>query len=411
MRPRGILRCIRVPASKVVAHVLANLSFVPLTIRSRLRKMRTSIADRYIVREMLAPFALAVGAFLVILIGDILYTLAEFIATRRVGVDVVVKLLAYKLPAIMVITFPVATLVGALLGLGRLARDREVQAMQLAGMSLARIFTPVLVFGVAAAGVTFTINEFTAPWANHRANDLLRRAAFGEGAPLVREQVFFRGPGNRVFYVGRVDDTRHELTNVMIYEAEGPLPRLITARSARWEGKQWFLNDGVTREFDASGFTRYEARFAGMDILVGVEGAPFFAGQKTPEEMTASELRQYLTLFGQGPASARFAVEYYRKFAVPLASGVFALIAAPLGARAAQGGRFVGIGTSIALIFIYYVVMSVAKAMGTTGVLTPVLAAWAPNIVFALGGLLLWGREEGWPARWTSRQAAAHVPS
>lgn len=368
--------------------------------------MRTAIVDRYIVQEILGPFLLGVGAFLVILVGDILYTLAEFIATQRVAAGVVLQVLAYKLPAIMVITFPVSTLVGALLGLGRLARDREIQAMQLAGMSLLRIFAPVLVFGLVAAGVTFTINELIAPWANQRANDLLRRAAFGEGVPLVREQVFFRGPGNRVFYVGRVDDARHELTNVMIYESEGPLPRVITARAARWEGALWSLRDGVTRELDESGFSRYEAKFSEMQIVVGVEGAPFFAGQKTPEEMTVSELRQYLTLFGEGAASARFAVEYYRKFAVPFASGVFALIAAPLGARVAQGGRFTGIGTSIALLFTYYVVMSVAKAMGTTGILMPFLAAWAPNVMFAFGGFLLWAHDEGWYHRLVAASSA-----
>lgn len=90
--------------------------------------MRT--ADWYIVRELLPPFVLGLGGFLVILIGDILYTLAEYIAMGRVTLEVVLRLLVYKMPAIMVITFPVSTLFASLLGLGRLARDRELQAME-----------------------------------------------------------------------------------------------------------------------------------------------------------------------------------------------------------------------------------------------------------------------------------------
>ena len=128
--------------------------------------MRTGIADRYIVQEILAPFLLGIGAFLVILVGDILYTLAEFIASRQVGVVTVIELLLYKLPAILVITFPVSTLVGIVLGLGRLAKDREIQAMRLAGFSLMRIFAPVFAFGIVTTVATFAINRRHTPPAN-----------------------------------------------------------------------------------------------------------------------------------------------------------------------------------------------------------------------------------------------------
>lgn len=357
--------------------------------------MGVSIADRYIVKEILPPFLLGIGAFVVILVGDILYTLAEFIVTRRVSLDVLLRLLAFKVPAIMVITFPVSTLFGTLLGLGRLAKDNEIQAMRLAGMSLTRIFCPVLAFGLLMAAVTFCTNELIAPAANHRADNLLRRAVLGEAFPTVRQQIFFRGPANRVFYVGQADDSQHALRNVMIFEPEGTVPRLITAQRARWDDKTWSLADGVVREFDAQGFTRYEAGFASMQILVGADAGTFFAGQRTPEEMTARELRRYLSVFGAGNV-ARFAVEYYRKFAVPCASVIFAVVAAPLGVRGTHGGRYLGIGLSISLLFVYYAVMSIARALGGSGALAPVAAAWLPNLLFGLGGLALWAREDRW---------------
>lgn len=357
-----------------------------------------SIADRYIVREILPPFLLGVGGFVVLLFGDILYTLAEFIASGRITLQALGRLLAYKLPAIMVITFPVSTLFGVLLGLGRLARDRELQAMRLAGMSLGRLFAPVLAFALAMAAVTYLTNEYFAPWANHQANTLVRRAAFGEAFPQVREQVFFRAPGNRFFYVERVDDAERRLQNVMVYEVTPPLPRLITARQARWDDRTWHLRDGVVREFDPEGFTRYEARFDEMRILVNLPGGIFFAGQKTPDEMTAAELRQYLAAFGR-EAPPRFAIELHRKFAIPAASVVFALVAAPLSLLGAQGGRFIGVGMSVVLLFLYYAVMSSARAMGAAGALSPLLAAWLPNLLFAAGGLVIWARQDRWLRR------------
>ena len=188
------------------------------------------IADKYVTRELVPPFILGVGGFLVILIGDILYTLAEYIALGRVTMDTVLRLLAYKMPAIMVVTFPVSTLFGTLIGMSRLARDREIQAMRLAGTAVSRVFLPVVIFGLVVTAGTFMTNEVVAPWANHNANLVIRRALFGEAFPEVREQVFLRAPGNRFLYIHTVDDRARVLRNVMISEANRTLPRLITAR-------------------------------------------------------------------------------------------------------------------------------------------------------------------------------------
>lgn len=353
------------------------------------------IADRYIIKELLPPFLLGLGGFLVILIGDILYTLAEYIATGRVTLGVVLRLLAYKMPAIMVITFPVSTLFGTLLGLGRLARDRELEAMRLMGTSLPRLFAPVVAFGLAVAGLTFLTNEVISPWANQRANTLIRRALFGEAFPEVREQVFMRGPGSRVLFVNRVDDRARLLRDVLIFEFEGTLPRLITAREATWAAKTWILRQGVARELDADGFTTNEAAFATMQINVGLDAGGFFAAQRTPEEMTVRELRSQVDLFRAG-LPPRVAVEYHRKFAIPAASLIFALVAAPLSLVTARGGRFVGVGASVMLLFVYYVVMSVSRALGSTGVVSPLLSAWAPNLLFLAGGAILIAWAEGW---------------
>lgn len=352
------------------------------------------ILDRYIVRELFPPFTLGVGGFIVILIGDILYVLAEYIVAGRVTPQVMLRVLIYKVPAIMVITFPVSTLFGTLLGLGRLAKDLELQAMRLMGMSLSRLFAPVLAFGIVVTGLTFLTNEVIAPWANQRANSLIRQAVLGEAFPQVREQVFLRAPGNRFLYVEKVDPKSGLLHNVMVYETERPFPRLITAREASWSAQAWALRDGVVREMEPNGFTRFEASFAAMEIHVGLTPDTFLAGQRTPEEMTLRELRTQTEQF-RASLSPRAAIEYHRKVAIPAASLIFALVAAPLSFQAARGGRFMGVGMSILLLFIYYVVMSVARAIGASGALSPLLAAWAPNLLFLIGGCVLVAKEEG----------------
>lgn len=352
--------------------------------------------DRYVVSELIPPFLMGVSVFLVLLVGDILYVLAEYLARGQVPLGALLRLLFYKLPAMLVLTFPVSTLFGTLLGVGRLARDNEITALRMAGLPFVRIFLPVAAFALVVAGLSFWVNEYLAPWANQRADQLIRQSIFREILPRVRENVFFRGPQNRYFYVRRADETNRVLEGVMIYEVGGAFPRLITAKRARYGEGWWHLEEGVLREFDDNGFTTYEAAFARFDIRVEGDLQGFLLQQKTPDQMSAAELREHLKELERSGLEVRAAaVDYYFKFAAPFAVLVFALVAAPLALHGARGGRFTGVAAAIVLVFVYYVVMSTARAWGRAGALHPFLAAWAANLLFLLGGLVAYLWVEG----------------
>ncbi len=349
--------------------------------------------DRYVISELVPPFLMGVSVFLVLLVGDILYVLAEYLARGQVPLGALLRLLFYKLPHMLVLTFPVSTLFGTLLGVGRLARDNEITALRMAGLPFVRIFVPVAAFALVVAAASFWVNEYLTPWANQRADQLIRQSIFREIFPRVRENVFFRGPQNRYFYIRRADETNRVLEGVMIYEPTAAFPRLITAKRARYGEGWWHLEDGVLREFDQNGFTSYEAGFARFDVRVEGDWQGFLLQQRTPDQMSAAELREHLReLERSGLETRAVAVDYYFKFAAPFAVLVFALVAAPLSLHGARGGRFTGVAAAIVLVFIYYVVMSTARAWGRAGALHPFLAAWAANLLFLVAGILgyLW---------------------
>lgn len=358
------------------------------------------IVDRYVVRELIGPFLMGVSAFLVMLVGDILYTLADYLATQRVPIPILVRLIVLKIPAILVLTLPVSTLVGVLLGLGRLAKDQEIFAMRTAGLSLTRIFLPAVGFAVFATGLTFATNEMVAPWANHRADTIIRQMIYRQVLPPIEEHVFLRGPQNRIFYINHVDRERRILRGVMVYELAGRYPRLITAQEATWDDQTWNLSDGTAYYLTDDGKVRAEVTFSTLQLAVGLGDAGIFDAERTPQEMSIRELRTHLQMLGRGGVDARqVAVDYYFKFALPLACVVFALIGAPLSLLSARSGRFLGVAVAIVLVFGYYVIMSTARALGKTGVLDPALAAWLPNLVFGVLGTLLILYLEGWPRR------------
>lgn len=339
---------------------------------------------------------MGVGGFVVLLVGDILYVLAEYLARGQIPLWALGRLLFLKMPHILVITFPVSTLFGTLLGLGRLARENEITALRMAGLPLTRIFLPVLAFAAAVGGVSYAVNEYVTPWANRQADRLVRYTIFAGRIPEVKENLFFRVPGERYVYVRQADLRSRHLYGVVVYELGGAFPRLLTAKRATYGEGVWVLHEGVLRELDQEGFTAYEAAFQQMTLQVPVDLGSTVLDLRTPDQMSAAELREHLDQLRRSGVDTRAAmVDYFFKFAAPAAVVVFALLASPLALQAGRGGQYTGVGVAILLVFVYYVVMSTARAWGRAGALHPFMAAWLANLLFCAGGIVGYLKAEG----------------
>jgi lipopolysaccharide export system permease protein len=116
---------------------------------------------------------------------------------------------------------------------------------------------------------------------------------------------------------------------------------------------------------------------------------------QTSEEMSAAQLsRAIIEAESAGlPDARRWRVDYYLKFALPFACVVLALVSLPLAVHFGRGGGFTGILIALALFFLYVQGYLVSKDLGAS-MLPPMVAAWLPNILFALVGAFLLWREE-----------------
>src|SRR6185503_15180506 len=127
---------------------------------------RLAIIDRYFLRELTAPFLFGVGLFTFFLVIDRIYHLTELVITKGVPFHLVLQLLLYMLPSFLAHTLPMALLVAVLLAGGRLAGDLEIVALKSAGLSLVRLFRPVL---IASLLLTMVVGALTL-WVNPLAN-------------------------------------------------------------------------------------------------------------------------------------------------------------------------------------------------------------------------------------------------
>ncbi|NBV84113.1 LptF/LptG family permease, partial [bacterium] len=154
---------------------------------------RISILDRYFLGQFFWPFSLAIGAFGIVGIVDIVFYLIELSVISGISASVVFQLILYKLPAILVLFAPIAVLFSIMLLLVRLIKDHELLVLLSSGISTSRIVAPLVGLGLMASALAYGANEVVVPWTNHHANDLISREIERKPPPEIAEDVVFKG--------------------------------------------------------------------------------------------------------------------------------------------------------------------------------------------------------------------------
>jgi lipopolysaccharide export system permease protein len=354
------------------------------------------ILDQYILKEQIKPFLAGVAAFIVIMLSNTLFLFAEMIIKTGIPVRAVLSLLLYTLPAIIVVTLPVGYLFSTLLVLGRFSKDSEIVALQSCGVSFTRIITPILLIAALISLLGFLLNDEIVPEANFQtvkiANDMQNNLKL----PPIKERQFTKiGTDNndqRAFYVEKVNKQKGIMEDVFVFDNTKPgYPQVINANSAVRNKSRFILNNGSLRRYNNEGFVNYEAKFKSMEIEFNLNGLNYIP-HKEDSIMTMNHreaAKKIVDEKAKGHDTRGIEVEYYVKFSLPLATFFVALIAAPIGIKFAKMGTYFGVSISIALVFVWYITYSIGKALGTSGILPTMLAAWIQNIAFAVIGIFL----------------------
>jgi LPS export ABC transporter permease LptF len=358
------------------------------------------ITTKYLLRELVFPFFLALGIISFLLVANKLLTLVDLMLKYKVNPFVVAKLVAYLLPATFAITIPMSLLVAILLAFGRLASDMELTALKAGGVGLPRLFRPVLVLGLIFSMGMLGFNEFVLPRANLGYKVLFYDILRSRTNLVVQEGTYVRDFEGLVFHAGHKDPLSGELKDVTLFllpKGSTPL-QIVTARSGRLvsDSKSYRvylqLNDGCVQSAggqDPNAFTQMAFNTSVVDVdiqggLKQVQGV-----DRKPQEMPVAEIIQHLKAMpDNSPDKAGWATEMHKKIAIPFACLVFAMAGCPLGAMSRRGGRLLSFIWALAIIFFYYVLLSLGETWGYRGSMPPWLGMWLPNLLLAV--LALW---------------------
>ena len=166
---------------------------------------RITILDRYLFKQFTGPFLLAVGGFALIGIVDILFYLVELAILSGISFYTILRLLLYKLPAIMILFFPMAVLFSIMLLMVRMAKDNELTVLRTSGIHSGRIVIPLLLLTFCTALISYYTNEKVVPWTNETSDALIRKEIKKKPPPVIRENIVFKDSSDRFFYIKKVN--------------------------------------------------------------------------------------------------------------------------------------------------------------------------------------------------------------
>jgi lipopolysaccharide export system permease protein len=378
------------------------------------------LINRYILREIAVPFCMILFVLtFVLLMGKILQVM-DLMINKGIGFTDIALLMLFLMPSFLMFTIPISLLIAILIGLGRLSGDNEWTVLKMSGISLYQLSLPVACAALVAFLMTMATTIFLVPYGNLASKALLFDMARQKASIGIREKVFVDDFQGILLYAETIPAHGDFLEGVLISDSRiSREPSTIIARRAYLVSNPdtmvitLRLEDGSTHTVDA-GLTNYrkmDFRFYDVRLdLVSTLAGDKNPGTKSSTEMSLSELTAMLGKSGVKEEALReMAIELNKKLSIPFSCLVFALIGMPLGIRAHRSVRSRGFIIGLFLVLVYYLFRLSGEALVETARLSPIIGTWAPNLIFAAAGILLFSMSAGEVSfRQLFRRASAH---
>ena len=387
--------------SATLAGGTSGLPHAPVARERHTRSHFPLILDEYVIREFLKTFAMVLVTFVMLMLVFTFFELLGDIIRNRSPFITVGEYLANLTPSMIYNIAPLSVLIAVLVVFGGLNRSNELTAMKATGISIYRIVVPILAIASILAIALFSFDELYIPQAN-RKQEALRSIIKGRPAQTYErpDQKWIFGiekpnQPSHIFYYQFFDPDKDSFANISVFEFKPgtfTLSRRLFASSAHWEPSlhTWVFEHGWQREFAGEEVKSYKPfQVATLD---DVHEPPQYFKKETRQssEMSFVELSRYISDLRQsGFDTMRLRVQLNHKLAYPLITLVMAILAVPFALSMGRSGSLAGIAVAIGVAVVYWVVAGTFEAMGDVNMLPAFLAAWSPDVLFALAGSYL----------------------
>ncbi|MCC7417211.1 MAG: LptF/LptG family permease [Acidobacteria bacterium] len=366
---------------------------------------RPGLLDLYVARQYLRTFVVAVVSLLGIFYISTFMDLAEKLFRGNTTAGVMLRYFFFQTPQFVYYVIPMAALVSALVTIGLMTKNSELVIMKACGISLYRAAAPLVAFALLASALLFGLQEKVLAYSNREAGQLNRVI---RGYPPLSEGALDRrwivSENGDIYHYDFFDARTNRFNNLSTYQLDPGRWRLSGLMYARQVDlvrnggptPGWTARDGWRRTFADPAGTDTGAVKVTYDPFtqraIDLEPPDYFkTDEPDAERMTYRELRTYVEqLHVSGFNAVPYMVQLQRKIAFPFVTLIMTMLAVPFAVTTGRRGALYGIGIGIVVAIVYWTAMSVFGAIGAAGWIAPMLAAWAPNILFgAVAGYLI----------------------
>jgi len=348
------------------------------------------ILDRLIIRTFTSIFFLfVIGAPLLFLVGDIVENLDQYFGRGLTPYELLIAYL-FMLPEFISWSFPIAALVAAVFTVHSMTEHREILAAKAGGISFHRLMVPLLVMGLLLTGIGLILNQ-AVPLAKKQSGQILRDENYSSS---LRSDFVFKGSDERTITAQRLTILPPVLNQILMEvpnPVTGNLAEHIQARDAPYhEESGWTFREGylrIVREGEPNLTFYFDSlRTAGFDE----DPSSLLEVPEDEDEMTIAQIdRMAANIRRSGGDPSFLIVKKEQRTAIAVATLVIILFGGPLATGSGRSGTTYGIGVALGSTILYLLLFRIAGAAGKVGAISPVLAAWIPNLIFLTCGLIL----------------------
>ncbi len=365
---------------------------------------KLSILDKYVLRQISEIFIFGILVFTsIIFASDTFTTLIKQISNYGMPVKVAFMLILLNLPAIIVMSIPISVLFATVMSVNRMCLASELTVLRACGVSINRIAKPIFIFATVATVITFFINETIVPVTTQQSRYLAMWSITQRHVPDGKKNFTLKELKNgielkRMFYVENCED--EEFHNVSILDVSTPKTiQIVQAKRGTAVEKGWLFKDASAYTISTKGKNLSTSWFEETTVDFGAEVKKSLLSGDQGSTHNFFELFKMVmtdnlkTINGQ-PLSEEDRIEsiisLWDKTAFPVTSIVLVLLGVPLAITPPRVRYNRGFLFSILIIFFFYLIRAFSISFGESGVLVPILAAWLPNIIIGLIGIILY---------------------
>jgi len=363
--------------------------------------------DRYLIRQILPPFFLALSVCTFVLLMGPMLEKAELLLSKGVPIPTVGFLLLTLVPQGLGVAIPIATLAGILIGLGRMSADRETVALLACGVSPVRLLRPVLMFAAAVAAVDLFVMTSLIADANQTFREITFKLMGEQTEADIKPRVFYEGFPGKVLFVWDTVPGGGWSGVFLADTSHAGRPTVVTADAARLvlnqKRREVDLYFPTAQQYVPGTDQRVYDTSNRADLRVSVPAEQVFGNGEAVLSRGLAEKRipqlkaDIVEKRKRGESPHNEIMFIHQMFAFPVACLTFGLLGLSLGLHTRREGKLAGLTLGLAVVFVYYGLHMFGEAGAKGHVVPAEWARWIPNLVLVPAGLLL--------VRWRTRSA------